>query len=256
MSALAFTVYRQSEEEAPRPFDPAVHGTAPSDFLQLDHIEIAAAASGEKHVLMLCGDHTNYCLVFAFLDTLAENAAWAIMDRSATFGVPHSLMTDHLAHIKNEALRRVSEGLRVSHNLKLPYSPWGSCAVEHLGKELLQVFRAVCSEFRLRSEEWLGLLPLVYSALNNSPSSRRARIHTMHIFTRTYASMPISVLYISSKTFLLTVTDLTRELASNVVAPCEVAANLHPVLQDVFSGQSAMHVRQDLKGNVARFCRG
>lgn len=40
---------------------PAVHGTAPNDLLQLDYVEIALAASGEKYLLMLRDDHSNYC---------------------------------------------------------------------------------------------------------------------------------------------------------------------------------------------------
>lgn len=64
----------------PRPFGPAVHGTAPINLLQFDYIEIAAATSAEKYILMLQDGYSNFCWLFAFPDTDAENAARAIID--------------------------------------------------------------------------------------------------------------------------------------------------------------------------------
>lgn len=68
-----------------RPFGPAVHGTTRNHLLQLDYILITAAATGEKYVLMLRDDHSNYRWFFAFADTSAENPAHAIIDCSAAF---------------------------------------------------------------------------------------------------------------------------------------------------------------------------
>lgn len=105
--------------KVPRLFCPAANDTTPGDLLQFDHIEIAAAAYGEKHVFMLCEDHKKYCWLFSFPDTLAENAARAVMHRSVAFGVPRSLMTYDPTHFRNETLQCVLKGLLVLHHFTL-----------------------------------------------------------------------------------------------------------------------------------------
>jgi hypothetical protein len=66
--------------KAPRPFGPTVHGTAANDLLQFDYIVLAPSNLGDKHVLMLRDDHSDYNWFFSFPDTSAENAARAIID--------------------------------------------------------------------------------------------------------------------------------------------------------------------------------
>lgn len=131
--------------KVPRPFGPAVHGTAPNELLQFDYIELDESRTGEKYVLMLRDDHSDYKWSFAFIDTAAENAATAILDWCAPFGVPKGLMSDGPTHFNNETVRSVTKGLKVPHHFTLPYSPWSNGAVEGLGKELLRVFRSVIS---------------------------------------------------------------------------------------------------------------
>lgn len=117
-----------------RPFGTAVRGTKANDLLQLDYIEIAAADSGEKYVLSLRDDRSNYCWFFAFSDRSVENAAQAIIDWFPAFGVPSSLMSDGPAHLKNETFRLIVKGSRVPHHSTLPYTPWSNGGVERLGK--------------------------------------------------------------------------------------------------------------------------
>lgn len=167
----------------PRPYGPAPHGTGSNDLLQFDYIEVAPAATGEKYVLMLRDDHSSYCWLFAFADTMAENATRAVIDWCAALGVPHGLIADGLAHFQNETLPLVCKGLRVPHQFTLPYTPWSKCGVEQLGKELLRVFRPVTTELRLRPDECLDLFSLVRSILNNTPSPQRAGLSPLKAMT-------------------------------------------------------------------------
>ena len=147
--------------KVPRPFGPSVHGTAPNDLLQFAYIELGPSTDGCKYVLMLRDDHSDYKWFFAFSDTSAENAAHAIIDWCAAFGVPKGLMSDGPTHFKNETVRAVTRGLKVPHHFTLPYTPWSNGAVERLGKELLRVFRSIVSELQMKFEEWPDLLPVV-----------------------------------------------------------------------------------------------
>ena len=109
--------------KVPCPFDPAVHGTQANDLLQFDYIELGPSTEGSKYVLMLRDDHSDYKWFFAFPDTSAENAAHAIIDWCAAFGVPNGLMSDGPTHFKNETVRSVCKNLKVPHHFTLPYTP-------------------------------------------------------------------------------------------------------------------------------------
>ena len=92
-SATSHCLSTQGGEKVPRPFGPAVHGTAPNDLVQFDYIEIGPSNTGEKYVLMVRDDHSDYKWFFPFANTNAENAAIAIIDWCAAFTVPKSLMS-------------------------------------------------------------------------------------------------------------------------------------------------------------------
>lgn len=72
---------------------------------------------------MLRDDNSNYCWLFAFQDNATENAARAIIDWCAAFGVPRGLMSDDPTYFKNETSHLVGKGVRVSHHSTLLYTP-------------------------------------------------------------------------------------------------------------------------------------
>ena len=122
---------------------------------------------------MLRDDHSGNCWFFAFPGTIAGNAATAIIDWSAVFGVPDALMSDGPRHFPNETMRLIAKGLRVPYHFTLPYCPWSNGAIERLGKELLRIARAVTAELQMDFDEWPDILPLLQSAINNAPSAQR-----------------------------------------------------------------------------------
>lgn len=52
-----------------RPFSPAVHSTNPNDLLQFDYIDFRDSKKGEKYVLMLRDDHSDYTFFYSFPNT-------------------------------------------------------------------------------------------------------------------------------------------------------------------------------------------
>lgn len=167
----------------PRPFGPAFHGTKPNDLLQFDFINVAPGIDGEKYVLMLRDDLSDYKWFFAYKSNDAASAAVAVTDWGAAFGIPEALMSDGPTYFKNETLRLVSKGLKVPHHFELPYFQCSDGTVERLAKEHLWTFRAVASELQIRPEEWVDLLPLSQSVLNNAPSPQRANLSPITSFT-------------------------------------------------------------------------
>jgi len=240
----------------PRPFGPSAHGTKANDLLQFDYIELGPSTNGEKYVLMLRDDHSDYKWFFAFADTSAENAAQAIIDWSAAFGVPNGLISDGPTRFKNETVRRVAKGLKVPHHFTLPYAPWRNGAVERLGKELLRVFRAAVSELQMRFEEWPDLLPVVQSVLNNAPSPQRGNISPITAFTGMDATPPIATILRTDTATPVTVAEAQRERLFNNEALKSRLAELHPLVQNaVRTNRQQSRIAQS-RGQLPNFAEG
>lgn len=141
---LCMILYPLSSEirtgKVPCSLRPAVHGAAINNLPQFDEVDISHAALGERYVLMLFDDHSNYCWLFAFPETSAENADCAIIYFYAAFGVPKGLMSDGPTHFKNYTLFLVSRGLLTPHHFTLPCIPWSNGAVERLGRSFFVYF--------------------------------------------------------------------------------------------------------------------
>lgn len=80
----------------------ALYATAKSVLVESNHMKVAHPGSGEKQLLMLRDDHSNYCWLFLFPYTMAESAALEIIDWSAVFGVTNSVMFNSPTHLKTE----------------------------------------------------------------------------------------------------------------------------------------------------------
>lgn len=66
-----------------------------------------------------------------------ENAARAIIDWFAGFGVSHGLMSDGPTHFDDETLRMVGKGLKTQNHFRLLSCPWSNDAVKRLGKKVV-----------------------------------------------------------------------------------------------------------------------
>lgn len=205
---------------------------------------------------MLRDDHSDYKWFFNFPNTDAENAAHAIIDWCAAFGVPNGMMSDGPTHFKNETLRSVSKGLKVPHHFTLPYTPWSNGAVERLGKELLRIFRSVISELGMNFEEWTDLVPLVQSALNQAPAPQRGNVSPITAFTGLDPTPPVSTFLRSSTVSPITVTALQQERALNISNLLTAVAELHPTVQDTVQENRKRKRESMSKGRLPNFTEG
>lgn len=200
----------------PRPFGPSLFGTTPNDILQLDYIDLGPSATGDKYVLMLRDDHLDYNWFFSFPDTSAANAANAIIDWCAAFGVPKTLMSDVPTHFRNETISLVEKGLKVPHHFTLPYCPWSNGDIERLGRELVRTFRAVLSELKSKNNEWPDLLPVIQSILNNSQSPQSGNIAPISAFLGRDPTPPISTFLRSNTSTTMTLKSASMEKTVNI----------------------------------------
>lgn len=149
-------------------------------------------------------------------------------------------MFDRPNHFKNETIELTKKSLHVPHHFKLQYNPWNNGRVERLGKELLPVFRAIMSEFRLSHEELPALLPLVQSAIKNALSPQCAGEPPALSMTGLKATLPISTFYGSKTQDVLTENELEKKRLTNVKELVNfVGALYHTIQQSLREGRLA-----------------
>lgn len=83
--------------------------------------------------------------------------------------------------------------------------------MERLGKELLRVFLAFNSEWKMRPAEWPYLLLLVHIALNMATSPQRGIVSPLTEITGLPPTPPVSTFIRSYTTATVTVSELQRD---------------------------------------------
>ena len=240
----------------PRPFGPAHFGTKPNDLLQFDYLDLGPSQSGEKYFLMLKDDHSSYCRLFAFADTSADNAAQAIIDCCAAFGVPNGLMSDGPTHFKNETIRLLAKGLKVPHHFTLPYCRWSNGAVERLRKELIRTFRALLSEYQAKFDEWTDLLPVVQSVINSSLSPQRGKMAPMTAFLGRESTLSISPFLRSTTSTTVSLESAVLERTVNVQNLSDHMDALHPLVNASVQSNKQRARQAASRGKRANFTEG
>ena len=237
----------------PRPYGPALHGLAPNDLLQFDFLEMAPSNTDMKYILMIRDDFSGYCWLLPLINADSENAADALIEWVSTFTVPKSLMTDGGSHFRNETVRLLTRGLRVPHHFTLPYTPWSNGAVERLGREVLRIFRTTLSEYQMSSKKWPAIVPLLQSALNNTPSARRDNLALLTIFSGLQPHYPRNSFKTTSTGEIQTVdyVNLCRLLEVEQVS--KLLQNIHPIVNVALQSKRKKGREYQSKGKLPNF---
>jgi transposase InsO family protein len=103
----------------------------------------------------------------------ASETIEVLMRWFATFGVVLYWFSDQGSHFKNEVIQGLQRKLKAKHHFSTANCPWANGTIESACKQVIRNFRALLSDFKMAFDDWQKVLPLVQSALNNSPSSRK-----------------------------------------------------------------------------------
>jgi hypothetical protein len=112
----------------------------------------------------------------------------------AVFGVVLLWISDRGSHFKNEMVRRAQKELKEKHHFTTANCPWSNGTIESAWKQVIHASRAVLSELKMYADEWLEVINMVQSVLNNSLSTRLNKRTPMQVFTGHAETTPLALM--------------------------------------------------------------
>ena len=169
-------------------------------------------------------------------------------------GVVHTWVSDQGSHFLNQVIAELSLLLRSKHHFHIANCPWTHASIENCNRQVLNVFRSLCSELRVTRQQWPLLIPLVRYALNNaiSPDSNYAPI-TLH--TGAPPSSPLDAIWSPGARTFITV-PLSKEQLDHHVS--DLQSSLRDMHREITAVRQKSHDRANRKRRApyARFSVG
>jgi hypothetical protein len=137
------------------------------DILKLPNADVY----GNLYVIVVVDNFSHWVSLYACKNKTAQNAARAIMQTVANFGVPLTIRSDGGKEFVNATLNALSALLGTKHHVVLPYTPTANSVVERVNRAILEKVRDMVFEKTLvkhSESQWTDLLPLAQRIINGS----------------------------------------------------------------------------------------
>ena len=230
----------------PRPFGEQIHSDTPNEILHMDWLYMLGLPSGDQgaqYIHVMLDDTSRFIQLTVANQPTANATADSILQWASFFGFPKVWVSDGATHYINEVLKDISERTSTKHHVTVAYSPWANGTVETMMSQILKVFRAILSEWRMPIEHWPVLVPIVQSALNHAPSARLGGRAPIEVFTGQSGTRPLDSLRHPETKEVLTLKDISAavelefqklQLRRNELhsATAQIASNLRKQARD------------------------
>jgi hypothetical protein len=137
-------------------------------MLHLDFMYMGASEDGSTY-LLLKDDAGKYVLLANCVRAGASDPANVLLSWFALFGVVRAWVPDQGSHFKNDVIRDLQHVLGAHHHFVTALSPWANGPVEAANRAVLRVFPVMLAEWKIPTNAWPRLTPLVQMVLNNTP---------------------------------------------------------------------------------------
>lgn len=179
-----------------RPWSETFRTANRNEALHWDFLYLGESFGDSKYLLVMKDEATHFCELIVCDTPSSEVAVEALLDWRSRFGSPKILISDSASHFKNEVLRELTRRLKSRQQFTVAYSPWINGTVERLNRDILQVLRAMLTEYKLDLREWTCLVPLVQSNLNHTAVPSLSNYSPVELFTGLEAESPLSTIYV------------------------------------------------------------
>lgn len=111
----------------------------------------------------------HYCELVPCATPSSAVAVAAILDWHDRFGIPPIWISDQGTHFKNEVLAEVCKRLKSEQKFTVAYSPWINGSIERVNRDLIQVLRVMCLEYKKDIRDWTMFVSLLRATINHTP---------------------------------------------------------------------------------------
>jgi transposase InsO family protein len=142
------------------------HASRPGELLHLDYLDMGEMSGDIEALLVLVDDFSKFVWLHPAKAKTAAVAASTLLSYSSVVGLPSLLLSDGGSHFTASIISELTRLTSMDHHVTTAYNPRSNGTVERLNREVLKVFRALLSEFRMSTADWALLVPVVQYSLN------------------------------------------------------------------------------------------
>ena len=211
----------------PRALGHALHATKPNELLHFDYLYMEEAKTGEKYILILKDDLSSFVMLHPHDAATSDKGASSLLLWFSLFGVVPKWVSDQGPHFKNELMLRLTRSLQAHHHFTTAYTPQANGTVEHMCQEVLRACRALLSEFRLSTDEWPKMMPLIQSILNHSRRPSMENIAPITAFASLPPDNPVRNIIIYGYPELQSISYIRAEQILNIKSMTAAVDSMH-----------------------------
>ncbi|GMF57034.1 unnamed protein product [Phytophthora fragariaefolia] len=131
---------------------------------------IVGESFGDDTYLLVLKDHaTHYCELVPCATPTSAVAVASILDWHGRFGIPPIWISDQGTHFKNEVLSEVCKRLKSEQRFTGGHSPWVNGSIERVNRDVIQVLRVMCLDYKKDIRDWTMFVPLLKASINHTP---------------------------------------------------------------------------------------
>ncbi|OWY99161.1 hypothetical protein PHMEG_00029891, partial [Phytophthora megakarya] len=150
-----------------RPWGETYRNNVRNGALHFDFLSLGDTFAGDCYLLVLKDEATHFTELTPCADPTSGVAVEAILAWHSRFGAPPVWISDQGSHFTSEVVAEVCRRLKAS--LTVTYSPWINGSVERANRDIIQVLRALCLEYKVNTHDWTYFVPVLQASLNHTP---------------------------------------------------------------------------------------
>jgi hypothetical protein len=162
-------VLTQEGTKIPRATEQLMYATVPGEALAMDFLFIGPSNKGMKYLLVLKDMFSQRVRLVECEVAGSDEAAAAVIEWCADFGVPVVLLSDQGTHFKNWVVGELADKLGFTQRVTTVYNARSNGAVERVNREYLKAMRAIRIETKTPLLDWPSLTKVIQFGLNATP---------------------------------------------------------------------------------------
>lgn len=156
----------------PRPLSTTLHASVPNEVIHFDYLYMGQGSENLKYTLVIRDDLSGYTWLCPTTTADAATTATELARWIRVFTVMSIWISDQGSHFKNQIMQQLASPHNIFHSFTVAYSPWVNGTVESSMRHITAACRVLLSELKLGPQYWPLVLPMVMTALNESPLKR------------------------------------------------------------------------------------